>query len=474
MGRAMASVLRREPPSGALAGLYKQREWRPLWLGNDGRLSRDGRRVQMLLAAAADHGLPAARYRLPPAPDSGAPAATLARYDVALSTAALRYASDMGDGLLKPTALFRDAEAEKPDSALPQKLVGAADAGRAAVFLAGLEPGGDYQRLKAALKMYRNGPEWVSVTDTSRAALPARLAAEGYLREPNLSPKDVEAALKTWQTANGIEPDGKLTEETLAALNIDRRMRAAQIAANMERWRWLPALPARYLWVNVPSAQLVLIENGQPALNSRVVVGSPKTPTPLFVTEAVAVTVNPRWHVPTSITQNELLPKLAEDPSYLSDRGIIQEDGRLVQLPGPQNALGAVKIEMPNHYNVYLHDTPAKNAFLSDERTLSHGCVRVEAIHALGMKLAGLTQEELDADIATQKTMRKPIAEKLPVFLQYWTAMPSPDGRIGFREDVYGRDAKMIAAMQQLEQEGSAERISNSSGAFRAATSSIR
>ena len=442
---ALAIQLQKEP---ALAGLYNA-QTHLLWIQNNGALSRDGRRVQMLMAAAADHGLPAARYRLPPAPAADAGPKALARHDIAISTAVLRYARDMDQGVIRPAALFHDAEREPSEKTLPQQLGQAAGAGRAAAFLTELEPQGDYPKLKAALKTYRTAPEWVPVED--RAALPARLAAEGYLAEPRLAPRDVDAALKQWQTDNGLAPDGKLNKETLAALNVSRRMRAEQIAANMERWRWLPRrLPASYIWVNVPSAQLVLIEQGRPVMVSRVVVGAPDSPTPVFVTTAEAVIVNPRWHIPKSITENELLPRLQNDPGYLEARDIFEEDGRLVQKPGPQNALGRIKFDMPNGYDVYLHDTPSKNAFLSAERAVSHGCIRVQDVRALAMKLTGLSERELDEEIASLETTRKPLAQKLPVFIQYWTAMPQPSGRIGFREDVYGRDKRMIGGLERL------------------------
>ena len=121
----------------------------------------------------------------------------------------------------------------------------------------------------------------------------------------------------------------------------------------------------------------------------------------------------------------------------------------MVQMPGPQNALGTIKVELPNQYDVYLHDTPSKKAFLSDDRAQSHGCVRVEAIRELALKLTGLTVEELDAQIAGRETTRKNLGQKLPVFIQYWTAMSSESGRVGFRDDVYGRDKRMITALQK-------------------------
>lgn len=133
--QAIAIQLRQEP---ALSGLYNAQA-RPLWVEGHG-LSRDGRRVQMLMAAAADHGLPASRYALPPTPQNDTGPEALARYDIAFSNAALRYARDMDQGVIRPAALFNDAEREASQKTLPQELGQAVGAGRAAAFLAGLEP----------------------------------------------------------------------------------------------------------------------------------------------------------------------------------------------------------------------------------------------------------------------------------------------------------------------------------------------
>jgi len=178
-----------------------------------------------------------------------------------------------------------------------------------------------------------------------------------------------------------------------------------------------------------------------------VVVGAPDKATPILATKAVAVTVNPAWHVPKSIVEKEIQPRLDTDPNYLEEKNMISRDGDLIQQPGPDNALGTMKFEMPNVFDVYLHDTPSKHAFLSDDRALSHGCVRVEAIHELVEKVLDIDHGKLEELVSAGETVREPIKQPLPVYIQYWTAIAGENHGIVFREDVYGRDARMISAM---------------------------
>ena len=280
------------------------------------------------------------------------------------------------------------------------------------------------------------------------ARLKARLQAEGYLPPDPAAPSAIAAALKAYQTGNGLTADGQLNERTAAMLNVPPAARAQQIAANMERLRWMPhVLGAQYIMVNVPDASLVLMESGQQALVSRVVVGAPDKPTPILAARAVAVTINPAWHVPKSIVAKEIQPKLDQDSGYLESKHMEMENGEVVQLPGPDNALGSVKFEMPNVFNVYLHDTPSKHAFLSDERALSHGCVRVEQIRPLVEHVLGMSDDELQQAIAGGKTEARRLNQPIPVYIQYFTAIAREDGRTVFRADIYGRDARMIGIM---------------------------
>jgi murein L,D-transpeptidase YcbB/YkuD len=250
--------------------------------------------------------------------------------------------------------------------------------------------------------------------------------------------------------------------------------RREQIAANMERWRWLPpALEPDRIVVNAAAAELGLWLDDRRMLSSRVVVGKPKTPTPILRAESAALTLNPPWTVPRSIANNEILPKLKRNSQYLRQQNMVLLDGpagdphgltvdwraipagrfpyRVQQQPGPDNALGRIKLELPNRFDVYLHDTPAKTAFAAKNRALSHGCVRVEQImplatYALAQPRAAARIEAL---LHTTETRRLSLRRTLPVYFLYWTASVDAQGDLQFAPDIYGRDFRLIAAMKR-------------------------
>ena len=285
---------------------------------------------------------------------------------------------------------------------------------------------------------------------------------------------DLPEAVKRFQARNGLDPDGVVGAKTLAALNISAAARADTIAANLERWRWLPrALEADHIAINVPDAKLELRLAGQVVLASRVVVGRPHDPTPILRAEGAGITVNPPWNVPASIAVREILPKLKVNHAYLVSQDMVLVNGppddpqglhidwraipagrfpyQVRQIPGPRNALGRVKIELPNRFDVYLHDTPDRSAFARPSRDLSHGCVRVEQILPLASyALSGdtVSVERITVAIDTGETQHLPLKKLLPVYFLYWTAFTSRDGTVQFRPDIYGRDRRLIAAMR--------------------------
>lgn len=435
----------REPQ---LTMLYQARNFAPLWFGPAG-FSADGRQVLAILAAAGDDALPAQRYGVPQLPDARVPDAAKADFDIALTAAALRYAADMRWGALRPEQLFDDAQMLRDGDDVAGGLSRAATSGTAARYLQSLAPPArEYAQLREALARYRAitaAGGWPVVSAGGQNQLAIRLQQEGYLPSDAASSADVSAALRVFQSDSGLAPSGRLTGETAAMLNVSAAARADAIAANMERLRWMPHYPgAQFILVNVPDASLALMEGGRPALVSKVVVGARNKTTPILATEAVSITINPAWHVPRSIASREIWPK---GRGYLAGHHMIVRDGEVVQLPGPGNALGRAKFEMPNSFNVYLHDTPTKKAFLVDDRALSHGCVRVQQILPLAEHVLGLSPEELQRLIDRGRTDGRRLAQPIPVYIQYWTAIPRDDGHVGFREDVYGRDARMIQAM---------------------------
>lgn len=219
-----------------------------------------------------------------------------------------------------------------------------------------------------------------------------------------------------------------------------------KVRTNLERWRWMPRdLGQRYVIVNVPAFTVALVENGQVVARHRAVVGAPRTATPQLSALATGVIFNPWWEVPASIA-----------PEVRGKRGYVQvPDGnggtRYRQPPGAGNALGRMKVVMPNNYAIYLHDTPSKSFFNRDARALSHGCIRTQ--DALGFARILLGNPEWDKakvaqTIAGGKTVQAQATTPTPVYIAYFTAAAAANtGEIVTYRDVYGRDAKVVAAL---------------------------
>lgn len=227
-----------------------------------------------------------------------------------------------------------------------------------------------------------------------------------------------------------------------------------QIAVNLERLRWLPrSMPADRVVVNTANASLVLYRNDRPIFTTRVVVGETDKQTPELQTTIDSVLFNPPWNVPPSIARSEILPKLAMDPGYLARHHMVyRRNGAIQQLPGPHAALGQIKFEMPNRFDVYLHDTPMKALFSQDNRRRSHGCVRVQNPRELAALLLNEPVDEINRNVAIGYTHRKSLAGTVGVFFVYQTAFAEPDGRIEFRPDFYQRDEAIWAHLQRSAQ----------------------
>ena len=197
----------------------------------------------------------------------------------------------------------------------------------------------------------------------------------------------------------------------------------------------------------MPGFELHVVERGQTVLRSKVIVGGKSNETPIFDDWIRFIEINPSWYVPTSIVP-ELLATEERRPGYLARngfqwRGTGGSTATLVQRPGPENALGRIKFLFPNHHAVYLHDTPQPRLFGRSQRSLSHGCVRVEKPNELAMALLGdqgWDMARLDRAYRSRKTQRIELVEPVPVFLDYRTAYVDAEGRLNLRPDLYGHD----------------------------------
>ncbi len=265
-----------------------------------------------------------------------------------------------------------------------------------------------------------------------------------------------------------MHPQYKGLQEALARERRNPTGHLDLIRMNLERWRWMPRdLGDRYILVNVPAYQMQVIEGGRTALAMRTIVGESKNPTPLFSDEMTYVVFSPAWNIPDTIIRKEMVPHIVKDPSYL-DRQAIEVVGtsgdvvdlasvdwtdehavhgmRFRQAPGPKNALGLVKFIFPNHFDVYLHDTPSRSLFNKVHRALSHGCIRVE--NPIGLAQYVLrdqpqwTAPRISAAMNAQQEQTAILKQRLPVHIGYWTAWVSPDGSLTYTDDPYKLDLR--------------------------------
>lgn len=389
--------------------------------------------------------------------------------ELLMTDAALRYVRVMTAGRVAPGALAKEVSVPPLKMDAARALAAGLQARDFASWLEELPPRDPaYNRLRFAYEAYRakmeeafrplslGGVRALHPGDRSPVVpqLAVRLTKAGdasRLPAGTLYTPEIEEAVRHYQARHGLEVDGVVGRNTLAQLNTPPARRVEQIALNLERWRVLAhALPPTRIEVNTAAAQLNLIRDGQTELSMRAIVGAKKTQTPIIVSRAQAVIANPPWNVPSSITKNELLPKIEKDDTYMQRKHMEWVDGRIVQSPGEHNALGRLKIDFPSRYAVYMHDTNARSLFASDYRWLSHGCIRLQKPRELANILlgGGDAREEIDRLIDEEETVRLPVTEQLPVAVVYWTAFVGEDGSMNFRNDIYGRDDRLKAALR--------------------------
>lgn len=471
----------------ALLEHYAARAYRPVWLEN-GTLSQRGKDVLKLLAAAGEEGLEPQTY-LPTglssfeAPLPEYDAAAMARLDIDLSAAALRYARDASGGQFEPARLSRYHDVSPPWVAPDSALKVIAYSPFAADYLKGLHPThpayGAMKKALAELRAIEAEPKDDKIADGdivkkggSDPRIPAvrsRLAELGFTAEPvddvdpTLLDAELSVQLRLFQKQAGVRVTGALGPQTVAALNTAGNGGSVdKLLDNMERMRWLPRdLGRRYVIVNQAAFEARVMKDGVPEWTTRVIVGKPNTQTAVFHDEMEMVVFNPSWGVPQSIIVNEYLPKLRSDPGYLDRMGfkVVTQQGKVVssravdwdsygskvpfgvqQPPGSDNALGELKFLFPNSHDIYMHDTPSRDLFERDMRAFSHGCVRVRDPRQFAAVVLGWTPEEVAAKVESKDSQTVRLKEKLPVHITYFTAWPDEAGNIVYFNDIYGRD----------------------------------
>jgi L,D-transpeptidase YcbB len=461
--------------------LYRRFGQRPLWLVKDGlENERAGALTDAVLNSRADalkldeypitdlaNALVVLRRTAQPSADQ------LADADVLLSATYASLGEDLLTGQVDPKSIAQswhiDPEDENVDSALVRtlsrmpldKAINAMRPGdpeyaglqRELEHYRGLVAKGDWPRIPAG-KALKAGD-----TDAPQrlAALRARLVAEGIQVGPSSAPNLFDAAFASavaqFQARHAIAVDSALGSETLNSLNVPAAYRLGQVAANLERHRWMPrSLGSRYIAVNVPAFHLEAYDDGRKTLEMKVIVGQEyeDKATPVFSDSMETVVFRPYWNITPDIQAREIEPKIASDPGYMAAENLeYYKDGgatRIRQKPGPANSLGFVKFLFPNDFNIYLHDTPNRELFGKDVRAFSHGCIRVEkpaelAQWALGWD-AGRVQQAMQngPDNASVKVPRR-----IPVYITYGTAYLR-DGVLHFGNDLYHRDDTLVKA----------------------------
>jgi murein L,D-transpeptidase YcbB/YkuD len=419
----------------------------------------------------------------------------LIELELRATDAFLMLASHLVAGRTNPESLRSEWVAIRRDANPVRRLQEAIETGNVTATLARLSPAyTGYDRLLEARKVYQDiasSGGWPTVSDGEKlerdmagdrvGMLRRRLVATGDLAQAFAAGEafdgPVEEAVLRFQRRHGLDADGVVGPATLAALNVSASDRVRMIDVNLERWRWLPQdLGRRYILVNIANFEMDLIEDGKVTLNMRAVVGRPYRRTPVFSDTMTYLVLNPRWNVPRNIATQDILPKLRADPNYMANqnmklfqgsgaeqRELSQQDVDwnqvtarefryyLRQEPGPYNALGRVKFMFPNAFDVYLHDSPARELFGRTERTFSSGCIRLERALDLAEHLLSQdqdwTRQQLDAALATGREQSITLRNPISVHILYWTAWVEEDGSVQFRNDIYNRDAPVREAL---------------------------
>jgi murein L,D-transpeptidase YcbB/YkuD len=494
-----------EEKRALLEGAYSPRDYRPFWSAGQGLRPQAAALVQEIRNAHLE-GLRPEDYRLGDietltaevneGPMTAEPvrAERLADLDLLLSDAFLSYGTHLLEGRLGTGASRANWHFESREADLVGLLHKAADTGEVHGVFEGLIPHSNgYAKLKEALARYgrimKQGG-WPVVPDGPKmkegdrgprvAALRHRLSATGDAPpavegDPEVFDGGLARAVRHFQARHGLDVDGVVGPVTLATLDVPVEERIRQIRLNMERWRWLPDdLGRRYVFINVPSFELAVVEGGGDVMRMRAVVGRKSRPTPLFTSTLKYAQLNPFWHVPPSIARRDILPRIKEDPGYLAREGFkVLENQRsdvealdpetidwsevqgshftfrLRQDPGPSNALGRVKFIFPNPFQVFVHDTPAQQLFAKSRRSSSSGCIRIESPIELAEYLLqdnpNWDRQRLLETLESGEMKAVPVSQ-IPVHIVYFTAWVDVDGTIEFREDIYGRDHPLAAA----------------------------
>ncbi|SMH56528.1 murein L,D-transpeptidase [Maritimibacter sp. HL-12] len=478
-----------------VAAFYRETGYQPIWTG---QAPGERARLEALLKAilsAGDHGLPVSAYdttELQAMMRAVSSPRDRGRVEVELTRLFLTYAHQLQSGIVTPSQIDPGMVRVPDRRDSTALLTGFIEAENPEAFMHTLVPTSDeYARLmhkKFELERLIAAGGWGPGVPGSAlrpgdvgmpvVALRNRLVAMGYLdRSATITyDADIQRAVQRFQENAGLNADGVAGPSTIRALNVEPEERLKSIIVAMERERWLSIdRQKRYIWVNLTDFTARVVDGGEITFETRSVVGQNRgdTRTPEFSDEMDHMVVNPSWYVPRSISVNEYLPgMIASGGASAGHLQLIDGRGNVVprsavnweevnprnfpfdlkQPPSRGNALGLVKFMFPNQYNIYLHDTPSKSLFNNEVRTYSHGCVRLADPFDFAYTL--LAPQTADPEgyfhsvLDTGRETRVDLEPAVPVHIVYRTAYSDLRGHMSYRADVYGRDAKVWAALE--------------------------
>ncbi len=475
-----------------LAEFYRSREFEGIWTEPGAESLARRQALFEAIKGAQDHGLPVSIY------DEGAflaelnaaqNAAERGRLEVELSKLFLAYARDVQTGLLVPIEVdnlikrvvpLRDQFATLSDFAESNP----------SQFIRSLPPAsheyGRLMRQKFLLDQHIASGGWGPQVNATKlengdsgpavVALRNRLISMGFLARTASQVYDetMSGAVRKFQSAHGLEPDGTAGDATIAEINRSVEQRLQSVLVAMERERWVnQELGDRHIWVNLTDFSARIIDEGRISFETRSVIGAnnPDRQSPEFSDVMEYMVINPSWYVPRSIITKEYLPQLQRNPNSVRHLEITNRRGQRIdrsavdftqfsarnfpfamrQPPSNSNALGLVKFMFPNQYNIYLHDTPAKNLFSREVRAFSHGCIRLndpfDFAYALLAKQTSDPEGFFQDRLKTGREARVNLDVSVPVHLVYRTAFTDAAGTMQYRRDIYGRDGRIWDAL---------------------------
>ena len=489
----MSAIAETAALDAEIAAFYRANGFEPIWVGDTPEQQARRSALLMALRRSGDHALPVDSYGIEPLVTAMQNITTqrdLGRVEVMLSKAFLKYARDVSTGILTPKEIDSGIARDVPRRDGEELLRSFAEA-NPVLFLRGLPPKApEYTRLmKARIELQKQlarggwGPTVPASSlkpgDSGAAvvALRNRLIAMGYMQRSAsmVFDADLEKAVQLFQHDMGLNTDGVAGATTMREVNVQIEERLPSILVAMERERWMNIERGkRHVWVNLAAFTTYIVDDGEVTFRTRSVIGANSSDrrSPEFSDTMEYMEINPYWNVPRSIAMGEYLPAMiASGGAAAGQFELVAGGGQVVprgsvnwsrysprnfpfnlrQPPSRTNALGLVKFMFPNQYNIYLHDTPTKSLFAQDRRDFSHGCIRLadpfDFAYALLARQVDNPVEYFQTILQSGANTQVPLEQPIPVHLVYRTAFTSPKGRLNFRHDVYGRDARIFDAL---------------------------